>query len=112
MSVCRRGLRALLTFKYPALCDYDPQRPKPSITITSVSRSRKLSTTTSFVKLDSSRKIEEEELPEYIAEDFYPVYIGDVLASKYRIVAKLGFGSTSTIWLCRDVQYDSMSRHY
>ncbi|EFE32740.1 protein kinase, putative [Trichophyton benhamiae CBS 112371] len=104
MSICRRGLRALLTFKYPTLYAYGPRRPKPSIPITSVSRSRKLSTTTPFVKLDSSRKIEEEELPEYIAEDFYPVYIGDVLASKYRIVAKLGFGSTSTIWLCRDVQ--------
>ncbi|EGE01731.1 CMGC/CLK protein kinase [Trichophyton equinum CBS 127.97] len=71
--------------------------------MTSASRSRKLSTTP-FVKLDSSQKIEEEELPQYIAEDFYPVYIGDVLASKYLVVAKLGFGSTSTIWLCRDVQ--------
>ncbi|EZF44576.1 hypothetical protein H112_02179 [Trichophyton rubrum D6] len=71
--------------------------------MTSASRSRKLSTTP-FVKLDSSGKTKEEELPEYIAEDFYPVYIGDVLASKYLVVAKLGFGSTSTIWLCRDVQ--------
>ncbi|KFL62520.1 uncharacterized protein TERG_12481 [Trichophyton rubrum CBS 118892] len=79
--------------------------------MTSASRSRKLSTTP-FVKLDSSGKTKEEELPEYIAEDFYPVYIGDVLASKYLVVAKLGFGSTSTIWLCRDVQYDTVTRRY
>ncbi|KMQ42542.1 hypothetical protein HL42_6752 [Trichophyton rubrum] len=77
--------------------------------MTSASRSRKLSTTP-FVKLDSSGKTKEEELPEYIAEDFYPVYIGDVLASKYLVVAKLGFGSTSTIWLCRDVQTEAICR--
>ncbi|KAJ6464280.1 kinase-like domain-containing protein [Mycena vitilis] len=34
---------------------------------------------------------------------FSPVRLGDVLASRYRIVTKLGHGSYSTVWLARDL---------
>ncbi|KZF20989.1 kinase domain-containing protein [Xylona heveae TC161] len=57
-----------------------------------------------FVSLDYSEKIEEEELPLYIAENYYPVYIGEVFASRYQVVSKLGYGTSSTAWLCRDLQ--------
>lgn len=30
-----------------------------------------------FAKLESSEKVEEENLPTYIAENYYPVYIGE-----------------------------------
>lgn len=50
-------------------------------------------------------KMEEETLTDYRAERYYPVRIGDVFRSKYRIVAKLGFGMYSTVWLCRDLEY-------
>ncbi|KAK2865345.1 hypothetical protein FQN49_003671 [Arthroderma sp. PD_2] len=60
--------------------------------------------TTGFVKLDLSEKIEEEGLPNYVADNFYPVYIGEVFASRYQVVSKLGFGMSSTVWLCRDLQ--------
>ncbi|KAF2227824.1 protein kinase [Elsinoe ampelina] len=33
----------------------------------------------------------------------YPVQIGETYNSRYRVVAKLGFGSQSTVWLCRDI---------
>ncbi|KAM5436234.1 hypothetical protein McanMca71_000014 [Microsporum canis] len=71
--------------------------------MTSASPSQK-APTSGFVKLDSSQKIEEEEIPGYVAEVFYPVYIGDIFASRYKVVSKLGFGSSSTVWLCRDLQ--------
>lgn len=48
--------------------------------------------------------IEEETLPGYIAERYYPVHIGQIFNSRYQVVTKLGFGATSTIWLCRDLQ--------
>jgi len=38
-------------------------------------------------------------------EKFYPMTLGEVLNEKYKVVAKLGFGSASTIWCCRDLAY-------
>ena len=57
-----------------------------------------------FVTLNATKKIEEEEIPSYNAEDYYPVYIGEVFDSRYQIVTKLGFGANSTVWLCRDLR--------
>ncbi|PGH21432.1 hypothetical protein AJ80_03223 [Polytolypa hystricis UAMH7299] len=50
-------------------------------------------------------KFEEEELPDYKPEDFYPVRLGDVLESRYQVIAKLGFGVGSSVWLCRDLEF-------
>jgi hypothetical protein len=49
-------------------------------------------------------EIEEETVPDYKAEGFYPVRLGEVFNSQYQVVAKLGFGTASTIWLCRDLK--------
>lgn len=35
---------------------------------------------------------------------YHPILIGDVLQSRYRVVHKLGYGTYSTTWLCRDSQ--------
>ncbi|ROT40445.1 protein kinase [Sodiomyces alkalinus F11] len=56
-----------------------------------------------FRELPVSDIVEEEGVPGYRADDFYPVSLGEVLADRYRIVAKLGFGVGSTVWLCRDL---------
>ncbi|EEH08477.1 protein kinase [Histoplasma capsulatum G186AR] len=50
-------------------------------------------------------KLEEEELPDYNSEDFYPVRLGDVFKSRYQVIAKLGFGVGSSVWLCRDLKF-------
>ena len=50
--------------------------------------------------------IEEETLPDYNPEEFYPVHIGDILHEKYQVLGKLGYGANSTVWLCRDIQYE------
>lgn len=50
------------------------------------------------------KEIEEETVPDYKAERFYPVHLGDVFKSRYQVTAKLGFGTASTIWLCRDLE--------
>ena len=60
--------------------------------------------TSGFVTLDTTQKIEEEDLPSYVPEDYYPVYIGEVLRSRYQVVGKLGFGVNSRVWLCRDLR--------
>ncbi|PWY83125.1 hypothetical protein BO94DRAFT_119081 [Aspergillus sclerotioniger CBS 115572] len=46
-----------------------------------------------------SKLWEEERLPFYRPEQFYPVHIGELLNSKYRVVGKLGYSSYSTVWL-------------
>lgn len=58
-----------------------------------------------FELIDHSEKIEEETLPTYHAEKYYPVHIGEVLNNQYQVLAKLGYGVTSTVWLCRDLRY-------
>jgi hypothetical protein len=46
--------------------------------------------------------IEEEILPRYSPQNYYPVSIGQVLDKRYKVLAKLGFGSESTTWLAQD----------
>lgn len=57
--------------------------------------------------------IEEETIPFYKQEQFYPFHIGELLNSRYKILGKLGYGAYSTTWLCRDVQYaEPLSIYY
>ncbi|KAI7202693.1 kinase-like protein [Hortaea werneckii] len=58
----------------------------------------------SFERIDSSYIVEEETLSGYQSRHYYPVRLGDVLDDRYKVIGKLGFGSASTVWLCRDVQ--------
>ncbi|KAM3475592.1 hypothetical protein MY8738_007318 [Beauveria namnaoensis] len=60
--------------------------------------------TTGFKTIDQDVKVEEEEIPDYVAERFYPVRLGEVIRDQYQTVVKLGFGSSSTIWLARDLK--------
>lgn len=47
--------------------------------------------------------VEEEHLPEYARNSFYPVRLGDVFQGRYEVLVKLGYGTTSTIWLAQDL---------
>jgi len=62
-----------------------------------------------FALLPNTSKFEEEKLIGYNADDFYPVRLGEVFKSQYQVVAKLGFGTASTVWLCRDLQLSESS---
>ncbi|KKY21607.1 putative protein kinase domain-containing protein [Phaeomoniella chlamydospora] len=57
-----------------------------------------------FDVIDKNQPIEEEGMPEYRPEHFYPVCLGEVFNDRFQTVAKLGYGSSSTIWLARDLQ--------
>ena len=48
--------------------------------------------------------VEEEAFSWYDPDEWYPVKIGDVFESRYQVLLKLGFGSVSTAWLCRDLK--------
>ena len=61
--------------------------------------------TTSDPILPSVVAIEEENFLFYEPEHYYPIHIGEVYNSRYRVVGKLGYGAHSTVWLCRDLRY-------
>ncbi|KAK3307672.1 kinase-like domain-containing protein [Chaetomium strumarium] len=58
---------------------------------------------TSFRQIPLERKLEEELLPGYVASRYYPVRLGQILKDRYQIVGKLGLGTSSTVWLARDL---------
>ena len=57
-----------------------------------------------FEVIPAQDEIEEETIPDYKAERFYPARLGEVFNARYQAVAKLGYGTASTIWLCRDLE--------
>ena len=60
--------------------------------------------TSGFEIVNDSEVLDEERFEGFKTEQYYPVNIGDIFASKYQVVGKLGFGVTSTVWLARDLQ--------
>jgi len=58
-----------------------------------------------FEIIDPSQIVEEERLPFYDHNDYYPMRIGEVIENRYQVVAKLGYGTSSTVWLCHDLRY-------
>ncbi|KAM3495664.1 hypothetical protein MY3957_001032 [Beauveria namnaoensis] len=66
-----------------------------------------MSTNTSLgpsVLLPASQPIEEELLPGYVADNYYPVQIGQVFDTQYQILCKLGQGTGSTVWLSKSLR--------
>ncbi|KAH1722133.1 hypothetical protein KXX60_008495 [Aspergillus fumigatus] len=59
--------------------------------------------TSGFELLDQSIELDEETLPTYRPEKYYPVTQGEVLNDRYQIIAKIGYGVTSTVWLAKDL---------
>lgn len=59
----------------------------------------------SSAKMHLGQPFEEEKLPWYAADQFYPVRIGEVLDSRYKVLGKLGYGAHSTSWLCQSIRY-------
>ncbi|RMY20723.1 hypothetical protein D0865_16671, partial [Hortaea werneckii] len=74
---------------------------RQSLTRLYVSKPRFASTTAA--RTNVPRPFEEERLPWYRADQFYPVHIGETFISRYKVVGKLGYGAYSTVWLCRDL---------
>jgi len=50
---------------------------------------------------------EEETLSKYVPAQFCRVHISDVFKKRYEVLLKLGYGGNSTVWLCKDLQYQA-----
>lgn len=60
--------------------------------------------TSGYETIEADEQIEKEGLPGYRADRFYPVKLGEIFQDRYQVLAKLGYGSSSTIWLARDLR--------
>ncbi|MCJ1400130.1 hypothetical protein MMC11_003334 [Xylographa trunciseda] len=60
--------------------------------------------TSGFRLVESPYLLEEQAFSWYKPENYYHVRIGEVFHSRYQVLGKLGYGSVSTAWLCRDLQ--------
>ncbi|KAJ9360652.1 hypothetical protein DTO027B9_1046 [Paecilomyces variotii] len=65
---------------------------------------RRVFPTSGFKTVEPDQLVEEEELPDYRADRFYPVQLGEVFKDRYQVLTKLGFGTSSTAWLARDLK--------
>ena len=68
----------------------------------SISSPRGITTTSPATE----KPFEEERLPGYEVDQFYPVSIGDTINLRYHVIGKLGYGANSTVWFCRDNSYE------
>jgi serine/threonine-protein kinase SRPK3 len=55
----------------------------------------------------NSDQSEDEGIADYKIGGYHPVHIGEVLVDRYLIVQKLGWGHFSTVWLTRDLKYQT-----
>ena len=59
--------------------------------------------------LPASVLVEEEQVPGYRPEFYYPANPGEVLNNRYKILTKVGWGTASTVWLAEDLKrYESL----
>jgi serine/threonine-protein kinase SRPK3 len=56
--------------------------------------------------------MEEEGNPGYDSRIFYPARIGEDLHRKYRLLSKLGWGLSSTVWLAKGIQRFELPNWY
>ena len=56
----------------------------------------------------NTQPLEERALALSRRKRYYPVKIGEVYNGRYRIIAKLGYGAYSTVWLARDERFIKM----
>lgn len=47
--------------------------------------------------------VDEERYPGYNPASFYPANPGEVLAERFQLLVKIGWGSQSIVWLARDI---------
>ncbi|KAJ5927546.1 hypothetical protein N7516_009319 [Penicillium verrucosum] len=53
--------------------------------------------------LPTADLVEEEHTAHYKPQHFYPVRLYEILNNRYQVAAKIGWGTSSTVWLARDL---------
>jgi hypothetical protein len=54
-------------------------------------------------QVEIMHSVEEEIMPGYSNLNFLPVNVGQIINDRYDVIAKLGYGSASTVCLPKDI---------
>ncbi|KAJ5956297.1 hypothetical protein N7501_010576 [Penicillium viridicatum] len=54
--------------------------------------------------IPSHAVVDEERCPDYTPQDYYTARPGETLGNNYQLLAKIGWGMSSTVWLARDIR--------
>ena len=107
-AVPRQRLQSLIKAMSSPLVSPPPLRTSlptsTALSMSSSSRVPRVFPTSGFQVIDPADKVGEEQLPFYNRDEYYPMRIGEVIGEHYQVVAKLGYGATSTVWLGRDLR--------
>jgi len=69
--------------------------------------STKASTAPKLLGLDAL--VEEESIPRYNPSHFYHPNPGEILDRRFELKAKIGWGSSSTVWLAKDIRISALA---
>ena len=50
---------------------------------------------------------EDEGIADYKIGCYHPIHVGEILLDRYVIIQKLGWGHFSTVWLTKDLKFNS-----
>lgn len=56
---------------------------------------------------DDSDSSEDEGIQDYKVGGYHPVHVGEIYGDRYIVIQKLGWGHFSTVWLAKDLKYDT-----
>ncbi|KAJ9257875.1 hypothetical protein DTO271D3_1667 [Paecilomyces variotii] len=73
-------------------------------------RPSRAETTQGPTLLRNDELIDEETVPGYDSTEYCPVGPGDVFNDRYKMVVKMGWGGSSTVWLARDTKRNIFQR--
>ena len=54
-----------------------------------------------------SDQSEDEGIADYKIGGYHPIHVGEIMVERYVIVQKLGWGHFSTVWLARDLKFNT-----
>lgn len=58
-------------------------------------------------KYTDSDNSEDEGMEDYKLGGYHPVHVGEVFLDRYIVIQKLGWGHFSTVWLAKDMKFDT-----
>jgi len=54
-----------------------------------------------------SDQSEDEGIQDYKIGGYHPIHVGEIMLDRYVVVQKLGWGHFSTVWLARDLRFNT-----
>jgi serine/threonine-protein kinase SRPK3 len=95
-------VRSLISYRVPTTWNIPARLLEGYVPVSSICSRRFVSS-----KLRKTEYVDEETLSDYNSARYCPIEPGSTIGQSYTALVKLGYGRTSTTWLCKDPKYVS-----